>query len=123
VTWFKVDDKFYDHPKSLRLSLAAAGLWVRAGSWCAKQEHDGVIPEYVLPMLANGVPVTTARKLAQQLVANGLWDEAPGIGWVVHDWHEYQPSRADLEAERAANARRQAEWRERKRKEREGDAA
>ncbi|STD70923.1 Uncharacterised protein [Corynebacterium ulcerans] len=33
MTWFKVDDGFYDHPKFLDVPNAAVGLWVKAGAW------------------------------------------------------------------------------------------
>lgn len=52
MTWFKVDDGFYDHPKVENLSMAARGLWVTAGSWCAKQLTDGVISKKKLGSLA-----------------------------------------------------------------------
>ena len=123
MTWFKVDDGFYDHPKSARISLAATGLWVRAGSWCGKQEHDGIIPSYMLPMLANGASTRTTNRLVAELVEAGLWEEVQGIGWLVHDWHLYQPSRAERDAEREATRRRQAEWRRRKREGGSSDAA
>lgn len=33
MTWFKVDDGFYDHPKVDQLPNAAVGLWVKCGAW------------------------------------------------------------------------------------------
>jgi hypothetical protein len=118
MTWFRVDDGWYSHPKTLHVGLAARGLWASCGSWCGKQENDGVVPEVVLPMCAPRVPLSTLRKLAAELVAAGLWEVVPG-GWLFHDWEVMQPTRAEKDAERAENRRRQAEWRERKRRERE----
>jgi hypothetical protein len=119
--WFRVDDAWYSHPKTLRAGLAARGLWASAGSWCGKQENDGIVPEEVLPLVAPKVPLPTVRRLAAELVACGLWDEVPG-GWVFHDWADMQPTRAERDAYRAENRRRQAEWRERRKRERDGAA-
>lgn len=44
MTWFKLDDGFYDHPKVADLPNAAVGLWVKAAVWCSKHLTDGVVP-------------------------------------------------------------------------------
>ena len=118
MTWFRVDDGFHDHPKTLAVSLAASGLWVRAGSWCGKQLNDGLIPESALRVISPSPPGTT-RKLATELVTAGLWDEVPGIGYQFHDWQQSNPTRRDVHENRA----RVKEWRERRRQEQKGDAA
>jgi len=118
VTWFRVDDGFHDHPKTLAVSLAASGLWVRAGSWCGKQLNDGLIPESALRVISPSPPGTT-RKLATELVTAGLWDEVPGIGYQFHDWQQSNPSRQHVESERE----RVREWRRKRRTEREESVA
>lgn len=108
MVWFKVDDNLAFHPKVLRVGNAAMGLWVRAGSWSAQQLTDGVIPDSILPSLGT-------VKQAQALVAAGLWDRAAGA-WSFHEWNAdgRQPTRAKVEAERAAAAERQRKHREEK---------
>jgi hypothetical protein len=95
MPWFKVDDGFHGHPKVMDLSLAAVGLWSLAGSWCAKYLTDGYVPSKTLPRLG-GTPA-----LAQDLHDAGLWEPAEG-GWQFRDWADYQPSKAEVEAERLA---------------------
>ena len=106
MVWFKVDDNLAFHPKVLRAGNAAMGLWVRAGSWSAQQLTDGVIPDSILLSLGT-------VKQAQALVAAGLWDRAAGA-WSFHEWNAdgRQPTRAKVEAERAAAAERQRKHRE-----------
>lgn len=104
MTWFRVDDAWWSHPKVAALSLAARGLWVTAGSWCAQHLQDGKVPRGVLAMLGG------TAKIAAELVAAALWEIAPG-GWLIHDWHKYQPSRADVEKEREQKRLRQKKWR------------
>lgn len=116
MTWFKVDDGYHDHPKVLAVSLAASGLWVRAGSWCGKQLNDGLVPSTALRVISPATPATT-RRLAGELVAAGLWDEVPGVGYQFHDWAWANPTRAEVEAERE----RVREWRRKRREEREGN--
>ncbi len=103
--WFKVDDGFWCHPKTLALTPHALALWVRAGSWCAQQLTDGHVPKHALAVL-QGRP-----KDAAELVDHGLWKPADAGGWQFHDWHAYQWPREKVLAERAASAARVAAWR------------
>lgn len=84
MTWFKVDDRFYSHPKTLATSLAARGLWVSAGAWSSDQLTAGAVPDHALAMLG-GSP-----ELADELVSAGLWKRVRG-GYQFHDWDRYQP--------------------------------
>jgi hypothetical protein len=126
VTWFKVDDSFWGHPKRMACTPAALGLWVTAGSWAGQQLTDGTVPAHVLATLG-GKP-----KDAQILVNAGLWHAAghdcpkcPAIanGYLFHDWQQWQPTRAKVHEHRDAEARRKQEWRDKRRAQREADAA
>lgn len=97
MAWFKVDDSIPFHPKIIAAGNLAIGLWLRAGGWCAQQMTEGFVPTGMLAPLG-GTP-STARKL----VGAGLWDVAEG-GWRFHDWHTYQPTRAEVESRRKQRA-------------------
>lgn len=106
MTWFKVDDSFYDHPKSFDAPDCAVALWVRAGTWSARNLTEGFVPSAMLARLC-GDPTTASR----ELVRRGLWLRTRG-GFQFHDWTDYQPTRAKVEEERKKNAERQKRWRE-----------
>lgn len=114
MSWFKVDDKLWGHPKWLATPIRSRGLWVTAGSWAADHEQDGNIPRHVLPILG-----ATARD-ASGLVAAGLW-EATDAGWRFRDWDDFQPTREQKEAEREAARERMRAGRERRAAMRSGD--
>jgi hypothetical protein len=106
VTWLKVDDRFYDHPKVVELrsakgGMSAVGLWVLAGAWCAGHGTDGHVPIAIVHQF--GKP-SQARLLADV----GLWEESSG-GYQFHDWEQYQPSTKE---KRALNRERQRRYRE-----------
>ena len=101
MSWFKIDDGFWSHPKILALSPEAIALWVRAGSWCSQQLTDGEVKRHVTPLFMAG------PEAISELVEVGLWDSIP-TGYQFHDWLEYQPSRESVLSERASNAKRQA---------------
>jgi hypothetical protein len=105
VPWFKVDDGWWSHPKTLELSGDAQALWLRAGSWAAGHSTDGFVPAAAMVMLQ------AKAKNATELVKSGLWDAVKG-GYQFHDWLKYQPSKQQVESERAANAERQKKWRD-----------
>lgn len=111
MTWFKVDDSFYDHPKIAELSMAARGLWVTAGSYCGRHLTDGHITKRQVRKLG-GTPAQM-----RDLIANGVWIECQSHRdcYAFHDWIDMQPSR---EAER----KRLADQAERKRRSRNGQS-
>ncbi|MBP2331262.1 hypothetical protein JOF56_011647 [Kibdelosporangium banguiense] len=100
MTWFKVDDRFYDHPKVRRLGkdrAAAIGVWTLCGSWAADKETDGFVPAEVAQRY------DPRERMAARLVAVGLWhqDTVEGeTGYRFHDWHIYQPSAEKAQAKR-----------------------
>lgn len=104
MTWFRVDDGFYDHPKVLDAGVAAIGLWTLAGAYCARHLTDGVITDRQIRAIGG------TRKQAQKLVESGLWscDGAPPNArrYFFNDWREYQPSRDDVTTRRRDDAER-----------------
>jgi hypothetical protein len=109
MTWFKVDDGLYGHPKAMSAGLEAMGLWTLCGSYCGRYLTDGFVPATYVRSLGE------RTRLAHRLVAAGLWyeDEKDGQkGWSFHKWEHYQPTRADVEADRKAARTRQAKHRE-----------
>ena len=109
MTWFKVDDGFWSHPKTLALSSGAVALWTRAGSYCGKHLTDGYVSAAILPMLQG------SEAEADELVAAGLWWPCEG-GWTFHDWTVYQDTREAVERRREA-------WKDRQRRHRGSDNA
>lgn len=107
VTWFKIDDAFWSHPKTMKSSPTALALFVRAGSYAAGHLTDGVIEETVLPLFG---PLSAA---AEELVGVGYW-EPHEKGFLFHDWADYQPSKEEIEARRQQDRQRKQEWRERR---------
>lgn len=103
MTWFKVDDSFYDHPKAFDAPDCAVALWTRAGSWSARNLTEGFVPAG-MPARLCGDPDTAVSDLLRR----GLWVRASG-GYRFHDWDKYQPSKAyveDLRAKRQAAGRK-----------------
>jgi hypothetical protein len=118
MTWLKVDDKLHDHRKPRAARKAAMGVWVLAGSWSADNLTDGFVPQHVLSRWGT-------RADAARLVDSGLWHVAEKDGehgWQFHEWELYQPTRAEVLADRKANADRIRKWREKKRQENHDDA-
>jgi hypothetical protein len=108
VTWFKVDDNLAFHRKVIVAGNAAMGLWVRAGSWSAQQLTDGFVPDEMIALI--GTPAQRAK-----LIKARLWIEVEG-GCQFHEWSENgrQPTSESVRKDRAAAAKRQAEWRARR---------
>ena len=111
MAWFKVDDGFSSSPKVLSIRrrdrLAAVGLWTVAGAWAAKHLTDGFIPAYMLEELA------AEESQVDNLVTAGLWREE-GDGYQFHDWHDYQPTRVDVLANRERERQRKEAYRAKK---------
>lgn len=81
-------------------------------SWSMDQLTDGAVPEHMLTVLDG------TRREANALVMAGLWVTTED-GWAFHDWSDYQPSRAQVLADREAAKERQRRARERAKSARE----
>jgi hypothetical protein len=127
VSWFKVDDAFHSSKPVLKIPrkyrLAAIGLWTSAGTWCAQEESDGFLPDWVLEELCG------TKAIARHLVSAGLWIEVKAdledsssvsdgsssvsgeSGWQFKNWSKYQPTREELDEKREKDRIRQANYR------------
>ncbi len=89
--WARVDDNYPDHPKILAAGPLAELLDVRGIIYCARHETDGFIHTNALHNLGIGIPA--AKRRAAKLVEVGRW-EVVDDGWMVHDFLEFHPSKA-----------------------------
>jgi hypothetical protein len=126
MPWVRFDDQFPIHRKVDRLSDAAYRLHTSAIFWSARNLTDGFVSEEDLDSVT--ARVRTPARFAAECVNRDTWHEAgtpcasekcpPApegeTGWVIHDYWAYQPSKAQVLADRDAAARRQAKWRESK---------
>ncbi len=96
MSWAKVDDQWWSHPKVMQLSLEARGLWITALSWSCAQRRD-VVPFRFVQMVTAG-----ADECAAEIVDAGLWITEAN-GYRIHDWSEYQE--LTLSEKRAAAGR------------------
>ena len=115
MVWFNVDDGFSTSPKVLGIPrayrLPAIGLWTIAGSWCAKHMTDGHFGEFMLDEWGADPAV------AHTLVDAALWEATP-LGFVFHDWPEWQRTRVQIEAKREQERVRKDSYRKAKADER-----
>jgi len=107
MPWFNVDDGFADHQKAIDAGNAALGLWVRAGSHCAKQLTDGFVSDHMVRHLGT-------VKQAAKLVAVGLWEATEG-GYQFHEWgaEHRNPTREKVVQKRREDTARQRDFRSR----------
>lgn len=112
--WQKIDDQFGISRKVTRIPrryrLAAVGLWELASNYSARSLTDGVLDAIELE------EVLATEPLTRQLVAVNLWHapghdctrcvQPPAGGVVIHDYLEYNPSRADVENARESDRKR-----------------
>ncbi|MET9138862.1 hypothetical protein [Streptomyces parvulus] len=115
MPWVKLDDRFPSHRKVALLSDRAFRLHVSALCWASENLTEGRILDRELSVVSR---IRGARAAAKELEDARLWDRIDG-GWSIHDYLEYNPDRARVQADREANAARQKAFRDRKKAERE----
>ena len=100
MPWTKIDDQFYDHPKVVAAGPLGIALFVCGLSYCSRHLTDGFISTIQVRRL---IDIDDPRVIAEKLIAVGLWERRDG-GYQVHDYLDYNPSRARIEATRRARA-------------------
>lgn len=97
MAWFKIDDGFHNHPKIYAVGNAAAGLFVRCGSYCGQHLTDGLVPKAVAQGYGTSAEI-------RKLLDVGLLVEKGG-DYAIPDYLEFNPSKSDVDAMRAEKGR------------------
>ena len=125
MTWVRIDDEFPQHPKIASVGPLGMALQVAGLCYCNRYLTDGFIPLAVARTLLDftglgmrmwdskpepggtslfgGGEDATAGLVIEDLVEADVWKEAEvdGFrGYLIHDYLDYQPSKAQVEAER-----------------------
>jgi hypothetical protein len=128
MPWVRLSDDFYDHPKIMEVGPLGLSVWVAGLAYCNRNLTDGVLPESVAKRLMDfdgvayqvasvgdfgGVLEDDCAPLAIELLVNAGLLHREGHGCarcpqpkskhlVYHDYLEFQPSAAEIQADREA---------------------
>lgn len=100
MSWAKLDDRFWMHPKILDAGNEAAGIFCRCLSYCGAYLTDGRVPLTVAMSIAGN------KRTLDHVVTVGLLDRLPSGDLYVRDYAHYNPLRDQVEA--ARDKRREA---------------
>jgi hypothetical protein len=122
MAWFALDDGFDTHPKVRKAGNAAVGLFVRLGVHATRHLTEGHLDGDIVRRYGTEPNV-------RKLIAVGMLhphghdclrcDQPAEGGYVIHDYLDYNKSRAQIEAAREAARKRQNRGRETARSNRE----
>lgn len=116
VAWVRFEPTLHSHPKLLSLSDGAFRLWTAAISYSVANLTDGALPSIATPRhplrLSLGLTPSRFKRYVDELYAAKLFEPDARRGVItIHDFLDFQPTRADVERERASNRDRQKRWR------------
>jgi hypothetical protein len=104
MSWFRIDDGMLDHPKWKRAIRtggdAALHLWLALGTWCSRHLTDGLIPADMLGEISGPRGKRTQERAWRGLIESSLIVRHSDGSVLVHDYLDYNPSRADVLTER-----------------------
>ena len=101
MTWVNLDDKMPEHPKNVGLSDGAFRLHVSAICYSNRFLTDGIISADMITQLVPKYRKTYLDELLRQAV----WIElVPEESYMIHDYLDWNKSRAWVLARRKASA-------------------
>ncbi len=115
MSWVRFDDGYPDHPKMVFAGKAGRELHTAAIFYCAKALTDGVIHINQLRKLAASEEIDGWKEALALLTQTVPGFDSPsmidsGDGWYqIHDYLDYQPSKAQVEAARDKTSEARAE--------------
>lgn len=101
--WVKIDDRFFHNPKIRRAGKDGRELYLAGLTYVNGELTDGFIHRDDVAYIAGWAEVNAIPETVAQLVALRLWESVEN-GFLIHDYHEYNPSRAEVLATRQARA-------------------
>lgn len=108
MSWVRIDENAMEHPKIGGLPDGAFRLWVQALAYCQKFLTDGAVNVVAL----KGLRAYSSQRRAV-LVTVGLWDEVSDGSVRVHDFLDWNESRAAVVQARQDSKERRDRWRRR----------
>lgn len=111
MAWAKFDDRYDDNEKVKRAwkrSPAAAALHAHAITWSSRHETDGIVKaEWIQERFDIARMKPKDRKDAlDTLIETGLFISLDGESFEVHDYLNFNPSKAQLEDKRRRDSER-----------------
>jgi hypothetical protein len=98
VTWVNFDDQFPNHPKVFALSDGAYRLHSSGICYCNQFLTDGIVPAERLPKLMPRYRPGYLQELTDRL----MWIDIGEGHYEIHDYLDWNKSRAEVEKRRAA---------------------
>ena len=70
--------------------------------YCSEHLTDGLVDEIALEQIVDDAQISSAaaKRSIPKLVNAGLWVEYPDVGFLINDYLEYNPTKADVEVKR-----------------------
>jgi len=110
--WSKLDDALLDHKKVFFAgdvvgrngAAIAIGLYAMGLMWTNKHLTDGHLPAAVVKSWRH---LEHPLRIADALVTAGLW-EKNGTGYIVHDFHDHNPTAESVKQKREEDRKRKA---------------
>jgi hypothetical protein len=129
MVWARLDDAILDNPKIAKAGVIGFAMHVAAITWCSRNLSDGFIPDSAVRRLLdlpevpyeyvglvecsghvlddvneslNEIRSLKGDDVAKWLVECRLWErDETRSGYVVHDFLDYNPSKKEVEEDRA----------------------
>lgn len=101
MPWVTKDDQFPEHPKNWALSDAAYRLHDAGIHYCNRHQTDGRVPASKVRSL---VPKFRPAALCE-LTDRAMWVPLGNGDWEVHDYLDWNKSKAEIDAARAARSK------------------
>ena len=113
MAWSRLEPGFSQHVKRLKSGPIASWLWVCAIDFCTLHGTDGFVDSVALAGLCPSLRPAERKRAIKVLVDVGSFEERDG-GVYVHGYLDHNPSKAQVEKDRAASRTRYDRWRERR---------
>lgn len=94
MSWAKLDDGFWMHPKVVMAGNETAGIFCRCLSYCGKYLTDGKVPAEVALAIAG------SKRSLEKTVTTGFLQALPSGDYFISDYAHYNPLRDEVEAKR-----------------------
>jgi hypothetical protein len=96
VSWAKLDDRFWMHPKVTAIGNEGAGVFARMISYCAGYTTNGMVPAEAVRVICPN------RKLLERMNDLDVFELRDSGSVFIRDYLDYNPDRDKIEADREA---------------------